>query len=65
MPPLIHQMNFGPLINLYGNLSGGFYIAKITVTEPGGSIDVESVVGEGTVFTLRLPVVKNSSLNGE
>lgn len=34
----------------------GLYIAQITVDELGGNISVDSVVGKGTVFTIRLPV---------
>lgn len=35
----------------------GLYIARITVEELGGSIAVDSVVGEGTTFTIRLPLL--------
>ena len=34
----------------------GLYIAQLTVHELGGSITVDSTVGEGTVFTIRLPI---------
>lgn len=34
----------------------GLYIAKITVEELGGSITVDSQLGKGTVFTIRLPI---------
>lgn len=38
----------------------GLYIAQITVDELGGSIAVDSTVGIGTVFTIRLPVILSS-----
>lgn len=34
----------------------GLYIVQITVAELNGSISVKSTVGEGTTFTIRLPV---------
>lgn len=34
----------------------GLYIVKLIVAEAGGSIDVQSTLGQGTAFTLRLPV---------
>ena len=34
----------------------GLYIARITVEELGGSIHAESVKGQGSVFTVRIPL---------
>lgn len=39
----------------------GLYIAKITVEELGGSITVDSTVGKGTVFTIRLPIFTDAT----
>jgi len=36
----------------------GLYLIKQTVEELGGTIDVQSKVGEGTTFTIRLPIVQ-------
>lgn len=37
----------------------GLYIVRLTVKELGGSIAVDSAVGDGTTFTIRLPVTAN------
>ena len=36
----------------------GLAIVRATVEEHGGTIDVASVIGEGTVFTIRLPEIR-------
>ena len=47
------------LLLLFENLiyyAISFYIARITVEELGGSIHAESVKGQGSVFTVRIPL---------
>ncbi len=41
----------------YGGLGLGLYISRAIVEAHGGTIRVESVEGEGSTFTVRLPVV--------
>lgn len=36
----------------------GLFIVKSVITEHGGTIEVASTLGEGTVFTIRLPVMR-------
>ena len=36
----------------------GLFLIKQTVTHLKGTIEVESTVGEGTTFTIRLPIVR-------
>jgi len=45
----------------HGGTGLGLTVARKIVEEHGGKIDVTSHVGEGTVFTVRLPVVRTSS----
>jgi signal transduction histidine kinase len=42
----------------YGGLGLGLYIAQSIVDGLGGSIQVESRLGEGSVFTVELPQVR-------
>lgn len=35
----------------------GLFIVKSILTEHHGHVDVHSVVGKGTVFTIKLPIV--------
>ncbi len=39
----------------------GLYIVKLTVEEMGGSVEVSSTPGEGTVFTIRFPSIEEAS----
>ena len=41
-----------------GNNGMGLFIAKSIITEHGGTIEVVSALGEGTVFTIRLPIIQ-------
>lgn len=41
---------------VYGGAGLGLHLAHRLITVMGGSIDVESVQGQGSVFTVRLPV---------
>lgn len=40
------------------NRGMGLFIVKSVITEHGGTIEVASTLGEGTVFTIRLPVMR-------
>lgn len=40
------------------NRGMGLFIVKSVITEHGGTIEVASMLGEGTVFTIRLPVMR-------
>jgi two-component system NtrC family sensor kinase len=42
----------------------GLAIAKNIITAHGGELVVESRVGEGTIFTVTLPINPNKSFNG-
>lgn len=41
----------------------GLFLIKQTVTHLKGTIEVESTVGEGTTFTIRLPIVRTDGEN--
>lgn len=40
------------------NSGMGLFIVKSVITEHGGSIKADSALGKGTVFTIRLPIIK-------
>jgi signal transduction histidine kinase len=40
----------------YGGLGLGLYIARAIIEAHGGSIGVQSIEGQGSTFTMRLPV---------
>lgn len=40
------------------NRGMGLFIVKSVITEHGGTVEVASTLGEGTVFTIRLPVTR-------
>ena len=43
----------------FGGLGLGLYIAKELVSANGGSIEVESALGQGACFVVRLPVASS------
>jgi len=56
---LFHQVDSG-LSRKYGGTGIGLVIVKQVVEQHGGSIQVESKYGEGTIFTFTMPIkVKN------
>jgi signal transduction histidine kinase len=46
---------------VYGGVGLGLYIAKKYATFLGGTIDVESRLGQGSTFALRIPCQSHSS----
>ncbi|MEV4639850.1 ATP-binding protein [Actinoplanes sp. NPDC049548] len=59
IPEHIRQSIFDPFFTTKGVGKGtgqGLALARAVLDRHGGSIDVQSVPGEGTTFTLRLPV---------
>jgi signal transduction histidine kinase len=42
----------------FGGMGLGLFISKSIVDEMGGSIGVESTVGEGSTFHFELPIYK-------
>lgn len=44
-----------------GGLGIGLYVVKEVVTRHGGTIEVSSVEGQGTVFTIRLPLLDGAA----
>lgn len=62
MPPAQLQKIFEPYFTTKQNKSGtglGLYITKKVVEDHSGSIKVDSVLGEGTTFIIRLPLLNN------
>lgn len=51
-----HRANDVMVYN-YEGTGIGLYIAKIIIEQHGGSITVESVEGQGSTFTISLPLV--------
>jgi signal transduction histidine kinase/ActR/RegA family two-component response regulator len=49
----------------YGGAGLGLYIVKSLLTQLGGAVQVRSTVGQGTEFTVTLPVVPVGTLPGE
>ncbi|HET7712954.1 MAG TPA: response regulator [Thermoanaerobaculia bacterium] len=63
IPEKILRQVFDPLFTTKRNGTGlGLAIALQIVTRMGGSIDVESTVGKGTVFQVCFPAVEKSDL---
>jgi C4-dicarboxylate-specific signal transduction histidine kinase len=59
IPEHIRQSIFDPFFTTKGVGKGtgqGLALARAVLDKHGGSIDVRSVMGEGTEFTLRLPI---------
>ena len=65
IPPEVQARIFEPFFTTKGN-SGGSGLGLATtygiVTQSGGLIEVESAVGVGTTFTIRLPLYEGSDL---
>jgi|GEM_PF-4625911 len=58
MPAHIKRRIFEPFVT-YGKKNGtglGMAIVKTSIERHGGTIDVDSTLGKGTVFTIHLPV---------
>jgi len=61
MPPDVVQRIFDPFFTTRGHGTGlGLAIAYGIITQHRGHIDVESTVGKGTTFTIRLPVAEGA-----
>ena len=58
--PYIFDQFFTNRTNDNGN-GIGLYIVKSIITEHRGNIEVDSTLGEGTVFTIRLPITQKKS----
>lgn len=55
--PHIFEKFFSNRANEYSN-GMGLFIVKSIITEHGGTVEVDSVLGEGTVFTIKLPILR-------
>lgn len=62
MPPEVAKRVFEPLFSTKGEAGNGMGLAVAagTMREHGGSIAVQSTQGEGTVFTLRFPIERET-----
>ena len=49
----------------YGGMGLGLALVKETVETYGGYVTVESQVGEGSTFTVTLPIVTNTDFEGK
>jgi signal transduction histidine kinase len=67
IPERIRQSIFDPFFTTKGVGKGtgqGLALARAVLDKHGGSIDVRSVLGEGTEFTLRLPIAGRPDPSG-
>jgi len=55
----------GSIKRKYGGMGLGLALVKEIVEVYGGCVTVESQVGEGTTFTIRLPIAVNTDVKGE
>jgi len=63
----VQQSIFDPFFTTKGVGKGtghGLALARAVLDRHGGSIEVRSVVGEGTEFTLRLPIAGQQGTSG-
>src|SRR5690606_24676906 len=59
IPPRRLENIFKPFFTTKDHGTGlGLYITQRVIEELGGSVEVESKVGEGTCFTIRLPLAR-------
>ncbi len=61
----MHERVFQPFeravsVRHYGGLGLGLYIVRTIVTGMGGSVRVESAVGEGSTFVVTLPRTRHT-----
>jgi two-component system sensor histidine kinase BaeS len=57
-----YQVN-GSIWRRYGGIGLGLALAKEIVETYGGRVTVESQVGEGSTFTVRLPIAANTDVS--
>jgi signal transduction histidine kinase len=63
IPPKRLERIFQPFFTTKGHGTGlGLHITRSVIEEQGGQITVESTVGEGTTFSIHLPLARRKSL---